>query len=177
MIRLGTLRTSLARRFARQEDGAVLVEFALVFPMMLLMFGVTVEATRMLWTYQKTISGVRDASRYIGRAADFQICGSGPTEIAAWETKLTGIVEEDILGENLFFSGVDVLDVDLVLNCIDDDSLDGGPNLYAADEVIVATVSAEVLITFPLGNIFALFGDGLDSVNTTVADSVRIYGQ
>jgi hypothetical protein len=177
MTLLRALGNLLRERVARREDGAVLVEFALVFPVMLLLFAVTVEATRMLWTYQKAISGVRDASRYIGRAANFDICSSGAAEIESWETRLADIVEEDILGADLFYSGVSVEGVNLVLTCIDDNGLDGGPDLYAADDVIIATVSADVLITFPLGNILALFGDELTSVNTSITDAVRIYGQ
>ena len=48
---------------------------------------------------------------------------------------------------------------------------------YRTDPAPVATVSANLTITFPLGSIFGLFGASLTSVTTTVSDSARIYGQ
>ena len=154
-------------RQARSEDGAVLVEFALVFPIMLLFFAVIVESSRMMLSYQMAIDGVRDAGRYLARIAPVDICSGG--SVAGYATKMRDIVEEDIGGNALFPAMVTVNSVTPSVSCVS--------GSYRTDPAPVATVSANLTITFPLGSIFGLFGASLTSVTTTVSDSARIYGQ
>jgi hypothetical protein len=167
----------IPRKLLSREDGAVLVEFALVLPVMLLFFAVTIEAGRMLWTYQQVVSGVRDASRYLGRAAPYEICPgfSGPTEPLA--TRVSDIVRDDIGGVSIFGTGVTVNSVTYSVSCTDDSGESGAADDYADAKVMIGTVSAQVTVDFPLGNVFSLFGEGLASLNTTVIDRMRIYGQ
>lgn len=156
------------RRLARDEDGAALVEFALVFPVMLLFFAVTIEAARMMWSYQMAIEGVRDAGRYLARTAPVDICESGGS-VAGYAGQLREIVEEDIEGNLLFPSLITVGSVTPSVACVS--------GTYRTDPAPVATVSAELTLEFPFGGIFGLFGDALSSVTTTVTDTARIYGQ
>ena len=156
------------QRLARDEDGAALVEFALVFPVMLLFFAVTIEATRMMWSYQMAIEGVRDAGRYLARIAPVDICETGGS-LAGYVGQLREIVEEDIEGNLLFPSLITVSSVTPSVACID--------GTYRTDPAPVATVSAELTLEFPFGGIFGLFGAALSSVTTTVTDTARIYGQ
>jgi len=165
----------------RREDGAVLVEFALILPVMLLFFAVTIEAGRMLWTYQQIVSGVRDASRYLGRAAPYEICPgfTGPTEPLA--SRIEDIVGDDVSGVSLFGSGVTLGPVVYSVACADDSGETTGfgtaPDDYADVKVMIGAVTADVTIDFPLGNVFSLFGAALGPLTTTVRDQVRIYGQ
>jgi hypothetical protein len=154
-------------RLARSESGAVLVEFALVFPIMLLFFAVIVESSRLMWSYQMAIEGVRDAGRYLARIAPVDICPSG--SVAGYATTLRDIVEDDIAGGGLFPPLVTVNSVTPSVSCV--------AGSYRTDPAPIATVSASLTITFPLGSIFGLFGSALTSVTTTVTDSARIYGQ
>ena len=156
------------RRLARSEDGAILVEFALVFPIMLLFFAVIVESSRLLWSYQIAIEGVRDAGRYLARIAPVDICLTGGS-VAGYTTALRDIVEDDIAGDGLFPPLVTLNSVTPSVSCV--------PGSYRTDPAPIATVSASLTITFPLGGIFGLFGSALISITTTVTDSARIYGQ
>jgi hypothetical protein len=165
---------SRLRLLLRREDGAVLVEFALILPLMLLVFAVMLESGRMLWSYQQTISAVRDASRYLGRAAPYETCPGFTEPTEPMLTNLTNIVQDDIAGISLFASGITIDSVTYEVACLIEDATPAG---FADPNVMIGTVTATLEITFPLGRIFALFGPGLGSVTTTVQDQVRIYGQ
>ena len=126
----------ISRKFARNDEGAVLVEFALVMPVMLLFFAATVESARMFWAFQQTISGVRDASRFFGRAANLDICPSTAAKLAPWATTLQGIVQNKYqpVGSSgspvtVFGGSVTVVSVVPTVNCINDSGRNGAPNL------------------------------------------------
>jgi Flp pilus assembly protein TadG len=154
-------------RFARNDDGAVLVEFALVFPVMLLFFAVIIESSRMMWSYQMAIEGVRDAGRYVARIAPVDVCSGGT--MPDYSAMLKGIVESEIGANAIFPSQVTVNSVSQSVSCV--------PGSYRTSPAPVATVSADLTIAFPFGGIFGLFGASLSSVDTTVSDSARIFGQ
>ncbi len=156
------------KRFARNDDGAILVEFGLVMPVMLLLLAVTLESARLMWSYQSVIAGVRDASRYLSRVTPADICTSGGS-VAGLTTTLKSIVEQDINGNNLFPSSVTVNSVTPSLSCVS--------GTYRMNPAPVGQVSANITIQFPLGGILTLFGSGATSVTTDVADTSRIFGQ
>ena len=54
-----------------------MVEFAILLPILLLVFAVIVEGGRLMWSYQTVVAGVRDATRYVARAAPANICSTG----------------------------------------------------------------------------------------------------
>ena len=52
MIKMGkSVFKILPSRFSKEESGAALVEFAILLPMMLLVFAVIIEGGRLMWSY------------------------------------------------------------------------------------------------------------------------------
>ena len=163
---MATLR-NFVRRFRRDTDGAALVEFALVLPIVLLFFAVTIESARLMWSYQATIAGVRDATRYVGRVVPSSICNDGG-DIDDMETRVTDIVRNSASGRALFPSTITVDQVVPVLTCHTGD--------YRLAVTPVATVTADLTITWPMAGIFSLFGFSLPETRTQVADTGRVFG-
>jgi len=161
-------RTSFTKRFAACDDGAILVEFGLVLPIMLLFMALTVESARLMWSYQSVIAGVRDAGRYLARVTPADICSAGGS-VAGLTTTLKDIVEKDIGGNALFPSKVTVNTVTPSLSCVS--------GTYRVSPSPIGQVSANVTIQFPMGGVLNLFGNGISTVTTDVADSSRIFGQ
>jgi len=155
------------RRTGRDEAGAVLVEFALVFPVMLIFFAVVIEGTRMLNSYMIAVDGVREASRYLARIAPVDICQTGGT-LSGYNTTLKTRVESSVSGGTILLPLVTVNSVSATHTCVS--------GTYRIDPVPVATVTANMTINFPYGNIFSLFGTALTSVTTNATDRARIFG-
>ena len=166
MIRL--FQTRPAKRFLSRDDGAISVEFGIVMPIMLLFLALTVESARLMWTYQSVIAGVRDAGRYLARVTPSDICVSGGS-VSNLTTILEDIVQKDVSGNELFPPKVTVNSVTPSFSCV--------AGVYRVSPAPVGQVSANVTIQFPMGGILDLFGNGISSVTTDVADSSRIFGQ
>jgi Flp pilus assembly protein TadG len=154
------------RRFLRDSDGAVLVEFAMVLPMMLLVFAVIVEGSRMLMSYQSAMSSVRDATRYLARIVPTDICVTGAS-ISAYDSQVNAIANQSLGGVSLPGS-VTVQGVTSSLACVS-----GG---YRVDPAPVATVTATFAITMPFSGIFTLNGGSLGTITTSVTDTARVFG-
>lgn len=155
-------------RFRRDETGAQLVEFALVLPMMLLVFAVIIEGGRLMWSYQAVAAGVRDATRYLARVAPRDICSSGGS-VAGYEAALTGIVRNSASGEALFPSGILVNSVTPSLECY--------TGSYRSSEAPVVGVTAALRVTFPFAGLVSFAGGGtLGTIDTSVSDQARVYG-
>ena len=155
------------RRFRRCDDGAALAEFALILPLLLLFFAVTIEGARLMWSYQATIAGVRDATRYLGRTVQTDICTTGGS-LAAWEDRVTAIVRDTADGSSLFPASITIDRVTPTLTCYS-----GG---YRLATTPVATVTAELTITWPFAGVLAVFGTTLPDSRTQVADTGRVFG-
>ncbi|QFT58099.1 TadE-like protein [Sulfitobacter sp. THAF37] len=153
--------------FWRDESGAALVEFGMLLPTLLLFVGLCVEGTRTYWSYQTTITGVRDATRYLSRVVDRDICQNGGS-VTVWNDKLTEIVRTSQSGEGVFPRAVSVSGVSASLSCRNS-GLRGGATG-------VATVSASLQIGVPFASLFSLAGVDATSVSTNVTDSTRILG-
>ena len=154
-------------RDLRDERGNALIEFALAVPISLLFIAVTLEGARTFWAYQTVISGVRDAARYVGRATPNNICTTGGS-LSGLDARIAEIVEETREGNTLFPASISVMSVSSSLTCLTED--------YRLDQTPVATVTAELIITYPFGSIFSLFGGTEPSVTTFVSDSSRVFG-
>lgn len=61
---------SAFRNFLRCESGTQMIEFAIVFPMLLLLFAGTVELGRLFYTYTTLAKGTRAAARYLSTATN-----------------------------------------------------------------------------------------------------------
>ncbi|WP_347312269.1 TadE/TadG family type IV pilus assembly protein [Defluviimonas sp. SAOS-178_SWC] len=160
-------------RFAREERGAALVEFALVLPMMLLVFAMIVESARIMIGFQSAIGGVRDATRYLARVVPMNICATGSTTSAiAPYTNLVPALKNKDLGAFFLPGAITVTDVRVVLP-----SIHCNNSGYRASPVAVVTVEADVEIQMPFSNIFALVGGAaIATFTTTISDSARVYG-
>jgi Flp pilus assembly pilin Flp len=155
------------RRFLRDQRGAVLVEFAISLPLMLLVFAVIIEGSRMMLSYQSAIAGVRDATRFLSRVAPADICTIGGS-VAGYEEQLALIVGESLSGRSVFPQAVTVDDVTSALACVEGD--------YRYSPAGVASVTAELTISFPFAGIFTFLGQERPELTATVTDSARIYG-
>ncbi|MCB2134334.1 MAG: pilus assembly protein [Rhodobacteraceae bacterium] len=154
-------------RFADDEDGAALIEFAIVLPMMLLVFAVIVEGSRLMLSYQSAISGVRDAARYLARVAPLDICTSGGN-LNSYTTQLQTIVSQSVSGNSVFPSFVTVNSVTPSLACV--------VGTYRVSPAPVAQVTANVTVNFPFSGVFTLVGGSLAPITTDVTDSSRVFG-
>ncbi len=145
----------------------MLVEFALILPLMLLVFAVIVEGTRMLNSYQMAVEGVREAGRYLARTAPIDVCLSGGN-LSGYSAKLKTLVEQDINGNAIMPAQITVNSVTPTHVCV--------AGSYRTNPAPVAVVTANMTIQFPFGSIFSLFGSSLTSVTTNVTDRARIFG-
>lgn len=160
----------LIRRFAVDEDGVALLEFAFLLPIFLLFFAVTVEGGRMMWSYQTATAGVRDASRYLARSTPVNVCQPGATAFDGQSDYLLELVEESISDTKIFPDGVDIAAVTPDLICVDDAT-------YRNSPVGIVRVTAEITIDFPLGTLFRLAGGGgTAGLTTTLSDEHRVFG-
>lgn len=154
------------RHFCRSDDGAALVEFGMVLPVLLLFTAVIVEGGRVTWAYQSVGAGVRDAARMIARIAPPDLCPGG--SVTAYDALATEIVADSIDGSTAMPRLVTVLDVEPTLLCVS--------GSYRVDPAAVVQVRARVRVDYILGNVFGLFGTGLGSLETEVADQSRVFG-
>jgi Flp pilus assembly protein TadG len=160
-------RASL-RRFLRDEDGVAMIEFAVVLPMMLLVFALIIEGSRMMLSYESAINGVRDATRYLARTAPANLCISGAS-VTSYATYLQTLVRQGVSANSVFPSNVTIGTVTPSYRCVAGTYRGGGA-------VPVAQVSAVVTVTFPFSGLFTLVGGALPTLTTVVTDQARVFG-
>lgn len=164
-------------RFGRNRSGATAVEFAILLPVMLVTFAAIVEGSRIYWNYQAAVSGVRDASRYLARITNNDVC-SGGTAPGNAATIATGIIERNIdtdgTGSLGFPPGVALSTTTPVAATVvcRDLTTQGIP-----DVVPVYRIDATVVVQIPLGALFSFFGAVQNGqMTSTITDQSRIYG-
>ena len=182
-----SLTLTRIKTFWQSCSGTALVEFVIVFPMMILFFAIMVEFGRLYWGYQSVVAGVRDAARYVARVGPVDVCVDHYTATSADLLQYISFLDaddiEEMIEEERINStsvlpsqfAVDVGGVSATYACPEADSSAVAWE-YRTPEIPLATVAAQVTMQFPLGNLFSLFGDGLGSVTTTVSDDARIFG-
>ena len=161
------------RKVRRSQSGAALVEFGISLPLILILAFGMIESMRLLWSFQAAVAGVRDAARYVARAAPSDICTNGGT-LATWESDLQRplfeVVNTSITGAAIFPAGITLTGV--TANHVCRSGLD-----LRQDEVPVATVTASLTMQFPMTAVFRLAGgDGWGTIRTEIAEETRIYG-
>ena len=159
--------------FLEDRSGAAMVEFAIALPLLLLVLAVVVEGSRIGWTHQAAASGVRDASRFIARIAESNICNDAAaqstftddyaTDASDIVTLRVGSADEQILP-----GGVNVISVTPTVRC--------EAVTYNASGIPIVEVRARLEIEFPFGGVFDLFGDPLEPLTTEISDQSRIFG-
>ncbi|SDZ50902.1 TadE-like protein [Jannaschia faecimaris] len=164
------------KQFLKSEDGVAVVEFVISLPLMILIFAIIVEFGRLFIGYQAVLSGVQDASRYLGRIAPVDIC---PTDgsvtggtftggiFTDYETDLKTRIETDRSDNSVLPSQFAVTGVDATYACV--------PGDFRTSPAPVATVAAQISVQFPLGFLFGIFGNELDPFSATVSGSSRIF--
>ena len=182
-------------RFRRQEDGVALVEFAIFLPVFVLAFFVIVEFSRVFFSYQTAIVGVRDAARYMARVAPPGVCedatatSGGGNPVGAIELSPVGTGTANVAGADaartIIERNMDTETSALPVNVFLDDVTAtyfceiGAPGDYRQDNVPVAQVSASFRIVLPLIGILEI--NNIDdsefaTITRTVTDSSRIFG-
>ena len=58
------------KKFVRRENGTQMIEFAIIFPVLLLLFAGTVEIGRLLYTYTTLAKATRAGARYLSTTTD-----------------------------------------------------------------------------------------------------------
>ena len=154
-------------RFLRAEDGVALVEFALVLPMMMLVFAVIIEGSRMMLSYESAINGVRDATRYLARTAPRDLCVSGAS-VSGYSGILQTLVIQGVSGNSVFPSHVTIDSVTPSYRCV--------AGTYRGGDVPVAQVTAVITVTFPFAGLFTLVGGSRPTLTTSVTDQARVFG-
>lgn len=173
---MGKVLTYLSRmaRRARGDSGATAVEFVIVLPVMLLTFAVIVEGARIYWNYQATVAGVRDASRYLARTTNNDICGGTANLTRRAITGGAGVAAAIVnrnMGTgsaNLFPTAVSLTGTSADYICV---------SVTGVGVVPVAVVDASVSITLPLSPLWGFFqGTPNGTMTSTITDQSRIYG-
>ena len=158
------------RRFRRDESGLALVEFAICLPLMILVFGMIIEGSRLMWSFQNSISGVRDATRYLARITPSDVCAPGGSTFDDQTDTLTAIIRNRIgTDDSILPRGVALVDVTATLDCVS--------GIYRLSPAPVAQLTAQVQITHPFATLFTLASGGIEeSVTVDVSDEARIFG-
>ncbi|MCT8329913.1 pilus assembly protein [Acidimangrovimonas sediminis] len=156
------------RRFLGRDEGAVLVEFAFVLPLLLIFFAVIVEGTRMMKNYHSAISGVRDATRFMSRHLPIDLCAVAPANLDGYNTTLRNIVGQSVSGVTLFPSGISLSTVQATYSC--------PAGTYHVEPAVVR-VTATLTINFPFSSVFELLGgESFSNLTTTISDSAKVFG-
>ena len=163
----GRIVRRFVRRFVRADDGVALIEFAVVLPMMLLVFAVIIEGSRMMLSYGSAINGVRDATRFLARTMATNVCTAGGS-VTGYSTQLRTLVTQGVTGNSVFPSSVTIDSVAPSYRCVS--------GTYRGGAVPVAQVTATITIAFPFSGLFTLVGGTLPTLTTTVTDQARVFG-
>ncbi|NNE88249.1 MAG: pilus assembly protein [Silicimonas sp.] len=170
---------NILKRFRRDESGVALVEFSVFLPLFLLSFFVVVEFSRIFFSYQGAIVGVRDAARYLARVAEADICvtepatpNNGTVTFAGSTTIAEGIVERTMYNESdVLPNNVSLTSVAVLVRCIVE------PGEYRQANIPIVTVTANISITLPLGAILEFNGQPLlPPITPTIIDESRVFG-
>jgi Flp pilus assembly protein TadG len=182
--------SSQVRKFRRDEEGVALVEFAIFLPVFVLSFFVVVEFSRIFFSYQGAVVGVRDATRYLARVAPAGICdgaiadpnsGTNPgKELVISDTNGNPVaVARQIIERNMDNESRIDLPANVFLTTVSTtyECVITVPGEYRQDNVPLVRVAATFRIVLPLGGILELNGLPLiPEVSHEVVDIARIFG-
>lgn len=171
--------TSYLDRFRREESGVALVEFAIFLPLFLLSFFVVVEFSRIFFSYQGALAGVRDATRYIARVADADVCVTSPATPHNGTVVVPGssgmaeaIVARSMHNEsNVLPNNVELTSVAVLVRCVVE------PGAYRQANIPIVSVTAQINIILPLARVLELNGQALlPEITPTIFDESRVFG-
>lgn len=176
-----TMRPSSAKTFWKREDGVALVEFAVLLPLMLLAFFTIVEFSRLFFSYQGAIEGVRDAVRYMARTSDPRVCDS-----ATGSSTVSTAVLTTASGYNSYIIIENAMDTEtpgdlpekVTLNSVTERILCREFPVSGSNKIVpMAEIEANFTVIFPLVGILEFAGQPLmNPISHTLSDETRIYG-
>lgn len=165
----------LIRRFAQDRSGAALVEFALALPLMLIVSYISIDAMRLMWSYQAATAGVHEATRYLARVAPGDICETGGT-LTSFDTTLLAMIQRASdeegpgSGESVFGRDAEILGVTTSLSCVADAGL-------RQPQVPVVTVSADLEMFLPFHLLLQrVAGPDAAIFTARIEEQARVYG-
>ena len=94
-------------KLARREKGSAVVELAIVFPILLLLFVGAAELGRLFYTYTTLAKATKAGARYLSNSRDFT--SSDPDVVTATKLKAQSLVVcgyEDCTGKTAIVSGL-----------------------------------------------------------------------
>ncbi len=155
------------KRFARDSSGAVLVEAAIVLPVLVTLGFLTFEFSNVFFEHQIVTSGVRDAARYLARVTD-------PANAAAQSNAKQLAVYGDIGGSTPRVTGWTVGNVSVALARVPNpvDSATGAPDYRGPNPLYIVTVTS----TFTYSQIGVLTAFGFTLPKVEVSHSERSIG-
>ena len=157
----------MIRRFKGEDDGAILVEMALLTPFVLLLSAGVFEFSNILNTRMLLDAGVRDAARYMARcSSDWDTCSGYATNLA---------VKGAITGGSDRVTGwtADEVEIKKVksLQAIDPDT---GTELYLSSTSNVDVV--QVKASYPYAGVGLWSYLGFGQITLTVFHQERVLG-
>lgn len=159
----------LLRALRRSERGAVLVEFALTLPLLLVLFAIIIEGGRLMWSYQSAVAGVRDAARHVGRVVSTDICVSGAALSSFVDAAALSAALDARLPAQMEMSPDATSGVTVQLSCV--------AGSFRVSPAPVVTLTARVRIAYPFEGLFSLAGRGIPpTLVTTISDQSRVFG-
>jgi Flp pilus assembly protein TadG len=159
-------RHSLPVRFASDERGAVLVEMALITPLVILLSAGVFEFSNIIHTKLLLEAGVIDAARYIAR------CG-GPDEATCDARGANLAVNGDETNTSPRVDGWLVADVDVNYLSVDAVAEDG-TKLYRSNTTEVRVVQVSTAYAYPGTGLWDFLGFG--DLTLTAAHEERVMG-
>jgi Flp pilus assembly protein TadG len=152
--------------FRQDDSGAALVEFAVVLPMLILLFAMAVEGGRTFWAYQTTVAGLRDAARQLSRMADPQDCSA--SAVNKYNATLADILRKTSNGKAIFAPTIRIENVAATL-------LSCGSAGYRG-KAAIAKVSANLAFDYPFKSLFQIVGLQVADLKTSISTQARILG-
>ncbi|TPK99049.1 MULTISPECIES: TadE/TadG family type IV pilus assembly protein [unclassified Mesorhizobium] len=161
-----TALKQIIRRFRRNDDGAALVEIAIVTPFVLLLSAGVFEFGNILNTRMLLDAGVKDAARYMARcSSDWDTCKPLAQKLAA-----NGAIDGTVARVNGW------LPVQVEITKTSTQAIDTatGTELYLSPTATVDVVQVKTIYSYAGLGLWSYLGFG--QLNLTVIHRERVFG-
>lgn len=156
----------IIRRFKRDDQGAALVEIAIVTPFVLLLSAGVFEFSNILNTRMLLDAGVKDAARYMARcSSDWNTCSGYATNLA---------VNGAITGGSARVTGWTTDEVQITPTYTQAIDPSTGTELYLSSTANVTTVQVKTAYPYAGVGLWSYLGFG--QLTLTVLHQERVFG-
>ena len=171
-------------KIAERDEGAAIVEFALILPLLLVLLFFFFEAGRLLWTHQQLVLATRDVTRYLSRVGDdFSDCTAPTSPPASLQTDIENLVKfgtfsASTLPSNFTPSFVVNSVTPTAWTCVSEQySMSGGGT--GTVNYMATQVSVNVTLDLPFRFIVDYFvpGHGAGQLTYNIVDRTRGFGE